>query len=184
MPPDLWLDDLLSGAAAAPPAARDLPDAPVVWVDADAMPRQLREVVLRAVERVEFEVLFVANIRLNLPDSPLVHSIQVAAGPDVADDYIADHARAGDLAISQDIPLAARLVPNGVHVLQTSGRELDDASVQDALAVRDLKEALRETGQMTGGPPPFNTRQKQRFANALDRWLRQAVVGAAKGSGA
>jgi uncharacterized protein YaiI (UPF0178 family) len=175
MPPDLWLDDILNGRAAPPPAAVELPDAAVIWVDADAMPRPLRDVVLRAAERVGIQVLFVANIRLNLPDSPLVRSIQVAAGPDVADDYISDHARAGDLAISQDIPLAARLVPMGVHVLQTSGRELDEASVQEALALRDLKEALRETGEMTGGPPPFHPKQKQRFANALDRWLTRAL---------
>ncbi len=175
MPPDLWLDDILSGKAASPPASATLPDKPVIWVDADAMPRPLREVVINAAERVHIDVLFVANIRLRLPDTPLVRSVQVAAGPDVADDYIADNARAGDLAISQDIPLAARLVPMGVHVLQTSGRELDEASVQEALALRDLKEALREGGEMTGGPPPFGNRQKQLFANALDRWLTRSL---------
>ena len=173
---DLWLDDLLNGSTPSPPTApQDLPETPVVWVDADAMPRQLRDVVLRAADRVGVPVLFVANIRLPIQDSTLVRSIQVAAGPDVADDYIADHARSGDLVISQDIPLAARVVPMGVHVLQTSGRELDEASVQEALAVRDLSESLREAGQVTGGPAPFGPKQKQRFSNALDRWLTRSV---------
>ncbi len=172
---DVWLDDLLRGDA-APGAAQepDLPNRPVIWVDADAMPRPLREVLIRACDREGMQVLFVANIRLSLPTSPLVRSIVVEQGPDVADDYIADRARAGDLVVSQDIPLAARVVPRGVHVLQTSGRELDEESVQAALAVRDLKESLREANEMTGGPPPFGPKQKQRFANALDRWLARA----------
>lgn len=168
---DVWLDDLLSGSAPTPASKPELPDTPVIWVDADAMPRQLREVVIRAAERVSIELIFVANVRLRVPDTHLIRSVQVAQGPDVADDYIADHARADDLVISQDIPLAAKLVPMGVHVLQTSGRELDESSVQEALALRDLKESLRETGEVTGGPAPFGPKQKQRFANALDRWL-------------
>ena len=167
---DLWLDDLLRDAAPPPPVP-ERPDGPVIWVDADAMPRPLREVVLRAAERVQIPVLFVANIRLDVPDNALIQSVQVAQGPDVADDHIAENAREGDLVISQDIPLAARVVPLGVHVLQTSGRELDEDSVRDALAMGDIKESLREAGEMTGGPPPFGPKQKQRFANALDRWL-------------
>ncbi len=167
------MDDLtaLIAGKSAPPKKPELPDNAVVWVDADAMPRALREVVLKASERTDIEVFFVANIRLRVPSNRRIRSIQVAQGPDVADDYIADHARLGDLVISQDIPLAARLVPNGVHVLQTSGRELDENTVQEALALRDLKESLRETGEVTGGPPPFGGKQKQRFSNALDRWL-------------
>jgi uncharacterized protein len=172
MPPDVWLDDILNGRAPEPEP--DLPEGPVMWIDADAMPRALRDIVIRASERADTKVLFVANILLRVPANRLVRSVQVEQGPDVADDYIAERARAGDLVITQDIPLAAKVVANGIHVLQTSGRELDEDSVQEALAMRNLKETLRESGAATGGPPPFGAQQKQRFANGLDRWLTKA----------
>jgi|GEM_PF-266259 len=163
---DPRLDDLEAGAPVEP----EEPGV-TVWVDADAMPRALREVLFRAAERRGTPVVLVANITLPVPRGGLIRSVQVAQGPDVADDWIAEAARAGDLVITQDIPLAARVVPAGASVIQTSGRELDQESIDEALALRDLKETLREGGEMTGGPPPFGNKQKQRFANALDRWL-------------
>jgi uncharacterized protein YaiI (UPF0178 family) len=156
---------------AASPAGAEI----TIWVDADAMPRALREVLFRAAERRQVPVILIANIRLDVPAGGLIRSIQVAQGPDVADDAIAEAARPGDLVITQDIPLAARLVPNGVSVVQPSGRELDQESIDEALALRDLKESLREAGEATGGPPPFNPKQKQRFSNALDRWITHHV---------
>ena len=142
-----------------------------VWVDADATPRAVKEVLFRAAERRGVEVTLVANSWLTVPTGGSVTFIQVGAGPDVADLYIAEHACKGDLVITADVPLAAKVVPNGVAVIQPHGRELDQRSVDEALAVRDFKEFLRDSGTQTGGPPPYGPKDKQRFSNALDRWI-------------
>ncbi|MBJ94860.1 MAG: DUF188 domain-containing protein [Rickettsiales bacterium] len=142
-----------------------------IWVDADATPRPVKEILYRASERCQIAVILVANSWLRLPGHKLVRFIQVAQGPDEADNYIAEHACQRDLVITADIPLAARVIPNGVAVIQPNGRELDQESIDEALSLRDFKENLRDTGTITGGPPPFGAKQKQRFANALDRWL-------------
>lgn len=142
-----------------------------VWVDADATPRPIKEVLFRASDRRGIVVILVANSWLQTPRHGAVSLIQVKQGPDEADHYIAEHAEAGDLVITADIPLAARVVPNGVAVIQPHGRELDQDSIDEALAIRDFKESLRDAGEMTGGPPPFGNKQKQRFSNALDRWI-------------
>ncbi|MEE2828842.1 MAG: YaiI/YqxD family protein [Myxococcota bacterium] len=142
-----------------------------IWVDADAMPRAVKEVLFRASDRRAVSVVLVANSRLPDPGYGDVSFIQVDQGPDEADHYIAEHVEAGDLVITADIPLAARVVPKGAAVIQPHGRELDQDSIDEALALRDFKESLRESGTITGGPPPFGPKQKQRFANALDRWI-------------
>ena len=141
-----------------------------IWVDADATPNPVKEVLFRASERRGLPLVFVANSWMRLPRG-LITFIQVAQGPDIADDYIADHAEAGDLVITQDIPLAARVVPRGVAVIQPSGRVLDQSSIDEALSMRDFKESLRDAGTITGGPPPYGPKQKQKFSNALDRWI-------------
>ena len=142
-----------------------------IWVDADATPRAVKEVLFKASERRGVDIILVANSWFQHPQHGRVTFVQVEQGPDEADHYIAEHAQLGDLVITGDIPLAARVVPNGVAVIQPHGRELDQESIDEALALRDFKESLRDAGTMTGGPPPFGAKQKQRFSNALDRWL-------------
>ena len=143
-----------------------------IWIDADAAPRDVKEVVFRAAKRLEIETILVANQRLHTPPGyPLVSAIRVDGGDDVADQYIADHAGAGDLVVTQDIPLAALLVPKQVAVLDPRGEEHTAETIGERLSVRDLMEQARLAGIVTGGPPPFDARAKQAFAAALDRVL-------------
>jgi len=128
--------------------------------------------VFRAAKRLEIETVLVANQRLHTPPGyPLVSAILVDGGDDVADQYIADQASAGDLVVTQDIPLAALLVPKQVAVLDPRGEEHTAETIGERLSVRDLMEQARLAGIVTGGPPPFDARAKQAFAAALDRVL-------------
>jgi uncharacterized protein YaiI (UPF0178 family) len=145
-----------------------------IWIDADACPRAVKDVVFRASQRTSTPVSVVANKAMHVPPSELISMIQVAGGPDVADDHIAEHAGAGDIAITADIPLAARLVDARVVVLTPRGEELDHENVQERLSVRDFMSDLRDTGVMTGGPRAFSEKDKRSFANALDRALSRA----------
>ena len=142
-----------------------------IWVDADAMPRECKQILIRAANRRGVDVTMVANRPVDVGRGQRVCSIQVGQGADVADDYIVEHALPTDLVITADIPLAARIVENGGLVLQPRGRILDAENVEEILSIRDFKEDLRSGGVMTGGPPPFDAGAKQRFANALDRWI-------------
>ncbi len=143
-----------------------------IWIDADATPLPVKEVCYRAAERLGIETILVANQRLTLPvGQPLLKSVRVEGGPDVADRYIVEHAAAGDVAVTQDIPLAALLVPKGVIAIDPRGEEHTSESIGERLSVRDFMESLRSTGVQTGGPAAFSARDKQRFANALDRIL-------------
>lgn len=143
-----------------------------IWIDADAAPREVRDVVFRAAKRLNLEVTLVANQSLSVPPAyPMVSAVRVDGGPDVADDHIAEHAAEGDLVVTQDIPLAARLVPAGVVVLDVRGTEHTEDTIGARLSVRDFMEDLRSTGVMTGGPPPFDAKAKREFASALDRAL-------------
>lgn len=143
-----------------------------LWIDADATPLPVKEVCYRASERLGIETILVANQRLTLPVAqPLLKAVRVEGGPDVADRYIAEHAEAGDVAVTQDIPLAALLVAKGVITIDPRGEEHTTESIGERLSVRDFMESLRSTGVQTGGPAAFSPRDKQRFANALDRVL-------------
>ncbi len=142
-----------------------------IWVDADAAPREVKEILIRASQKRQVTVVFVANRVLNLPKTPCIQMVKVEQGPDEADNYIADHCQCQDLVISADVPLAARVVAKGATILQPRGRVLDSENVEEALSVRDFGESLRSTGIETGGPPPFKPAHKQKFSNALDRWL-------------
>ena len=142
-----------------------------IWVDADAAPRDVKDLLVRASQKRKVKIVFVANRALYGLVAPLVSAIQVAAGSDVADDYIAEHCQAGDLVISADVPLAARVVEKGALILQPRGRILDAENVEEQLSLRDFSESLRSGGVETGGPPPFGAAERQRFANSLDRWL-------------
>lgn len=144
-----------------------------IWIDADAAPRDVKEVVYRASARLQLETVLVANRRLPTPlNNPLVTAVQVKGGPDVADQYIADHASRGDLAITADIPLAAILVEKEVVVLDPRGERFDAENVRERLAMRDFMDSLRGSGVETGGAAPYGPRDKQAFAGALDRALR------------
>ena len=142
-----------------------------IWVDADAMPRAVKEVMYKASQRRKIEVVLVANAYLNIPHSPRLRAVRVGAGADVADDYIVEQCVAGDLVVSADVPLAARVVAKGAQVLQPHGRVLDEENVDEVLSLRNFKDELRSSGVETGGPPPFGAQQKNKFSNALDRWL-------------
>lgn len=147
-----------------------------LWLDADAAPRDVKDVCYRASERLGLETVLVANQRLQLPlGSPLLSAIRVDGGPDVADAYIAANAVAGDVAVTADIPLAALLVPKGVVVIDPRGEVFTPESIGERLSVRNFMEGLRGAGVETGGSAPYGPRDKQAFANALDRALTRAL---------
>lgn len=147
-----------------------------IWIDADATPRDVKEVVFRAARRLGLATILVANQRLDPPvGNPLISAVMVQGGPDAADQYIADHAARGDLVVTQDIPLAALLVPRGIVVLDPRGEEHTDETIGERLSVRNLMESFRTAGVVTGGPPPWNSRDKQAFASALDRALTRLL---------
>jgi len=144
----------------------------VIWIDADAAPREVKELVFRASKRLAIDTVLVANQRLQTPPgNPLVRAVWVDGGADVADQYIVAHASPGDLVVTQDVPLAAELVPRGIAVLDPRGEEHTASTVGERLSVRDFMEQARLAGMVTGGPPPFDARAKQAFAAALDRAL-------------
>ncbi|HLV26416.1 MAG TPA: YaiI/YqxD family protein [Gemmatimonadales bacterium] len=147
-----------------------------LWVDADAVPRDVKDICLRASERLQLETVFVANQRVQLlPGYPHVSAVRVEGGPDVADRYIVEHAVARDVAVTADIPLAALLVPNGVVVIDPRGEEYTVESIGERLSVRNFMEGLRGAGVETGGNAAYGPREKQAFANALDRTLTRAL---------
>ena len=147
-----------------------------LWIDADAVPQPVKEICFRASERLALPTVLVANRRLQLPPGySNLRMVRVDAGADVADRYIAEHAVAGDVVVTQDIPLAALLVPNGVAVLDPRGEEYTIESIGERLSVRNFMDGLRSSGVETGGHAPYGSREKQKFANALDRSLTRAL---------
>ncbi len=142
-----------------------------IWVDADACPVVIKEILYRAGQRWSRHVTLVANQMLRTPPSPWLRAVQVARGFDVADDYIVQHASPGDLVITADIPLAAQVLERGALVLTPRGERLDANSIGERLAIRDMMDELRSTGVDTGGPPPFSQADRREFANALDRLM-------------
>jgi uncharacterized protein YaiI (UPF0178 family) len=142
-----------------------------VWIDADACPKAAKDQVVRFALKRRFEVLLVAGQAQVKPAYSCVRLIVVPSGPDAADDYLVEHALPGELVICSDVPLADRLVKKGVAALDPRGREFDERNMGDKLAVRNLFTELREQGQVGGGQPPYGERDKQAFANALDRIL-------------
>lgn len=147
-----------------------------LWIDADASPREVKEICFRASDRLGIATILVANQRIQLPAGfAYLSAIRVDGGPDVADLYIAERAEAGDVAVTADIPLAALLVPKGVAVIDPRGEEYTAESIGERLSVRNFMDGLRSTGVETGGSPPYGPREKQAFANALDRVLTRAL---------
>ncbi|MFL5526686.1 MAG: YaiI/YqxD family protein [Gemmatimonadaceae bacterium] len=143
-----------------------------LWLDADATPRDVKDICFRASDRLSLETVLVANQRVTLPlGYRFLSAVRVEGGPDVADQYIADYATKGDVAVTADIPLAAILVPKGVIVIDPRGEEYTPEVIGERLSVRNFMDSLRSTGVETGGHAPYGAREKQAFANALDRVL-------------
>ncbi len=148
-----------------------------IWVDADACPRVIKEILFRASQRLQVPVCLVANKKLSKHETGMIESVVVEDGFDVADDYIAEHTAPDDLVITADIPLAARIVAIGGVALDPRGELYTEENVGDRLSVRDLMMELRDGGFVQGGPAPFSLTDRNRFASALDRLLTQMARG-------
>lgn len=142
-----------------------------IWVDADACPRVIKDILFRAADRVGIGLTLVANQPLRVPGSPHIRAVQVGAGFDVADDYIARQVRPGDLVITADIPLAAAVVDKGGVAINPRGELYTEENIRERLNMRDFMDSLRGSGVDTGGPQSFGHADRQAFANQLDRLL-------------
>lgn len=142
-----------------------------IWVDADACPSVIKEILYRAAERKQLTLTLVANQLLRTPPSKYIRSLKVAQGFDVADNEIVRLCEAGDLVITADIPLAAEIIAKGGLVLTPRGERLSNDNIGERLNIRDFMDTMRSSGAATGGPPPLHQRDRMAFANALDRVL-------------
>lgn len=148
-----------------------------IWVDADACPNVIKEVLYRAADRTATTVTFVANQFLRVPPSPYLRTLQVPAGFDVADNEIVRLVQPGDLVITADIPLAAEVIEKGAAALNPRGERYSPATIRERLTMRDFMDTLRSSGVQTGGPATMSPRDRQQFANELDSWLTQQKRG-------
>lgn len=142
-----------------------------IWVDADACPKTIKEILFRAANRTKTITTLVANQPLFIPPSPFIKTIQVSPGFDVADNYIVQHVQAGDLVITADIPLADAVIDKNGFALNPRGELYSKHNIKQRLAVRNFSEGLRSSGIMTGGPAKLSQREIQAFANSLDQFL-------------
>jgi len=142
-----------------------------IWVDADACPVVIKEIIFRAAERLQISTTLVANQMLRTPPSRYIRAIQVPSGFDVADAHIVDQLAAGDLVITADIPLASLVIERGAHALNPRGELYTTANIREILTMRNFMEELRGAGVETGGPAAFSLSDRQTFANQLDRFL-------------
>lgn len=142
-----------------------------IWVDADACPAPIKELVIRTARRLRISTIFVANKRIGVPDSAYIATIRLEKDPEAVDEYIAQAAEAGDLAVTQDIPLASALIPKGVSVMTPRGELFTEENIRERLSIRNFMQDIREAGTITPGPRPFSQKDKQRFSDALDREL-------------
>jgi len=142
-----------------------------IWVDADACPKVIKEILYRAAERVRVPLTLVANTPLRVPASDLIEAIEVPDGFDVADSEIVGKLHSGDLVITADIPLAAEVIRKGGHALNPRGEFYTEDSIHERLSIRNMMDELRGVGLVTGGPPPLGPADRQAFANQLDRFL-------------
>lgn len=145
-----------------------------IWVDADACPNVIKEILFRVAERTQIPVTLVANQPIATPRLAFVQSLQVAQGFDVADNEIVLRCAAGDLVITADIPLAAEVIDKGATALNPRGELYTRENIKARLNMRDFMDTMRASGAHTGGPPALNQRDRQAFANALDRFVAQA----------
>jgi uncharacterized protein YaiI (UPF0178 family) len=146
-----------------------------IWVDADACPGAIKELIIRAARRLGIHAVFVANKYIGLPDSAHLSTVRLAKDPEAVDEYIAQCAEAGDLAVTQDIPLASALIPKGVVVMTPRGELFTEANMGERLSIRNFMQDIREAGTVTPGPKPFTQKDKQRFSDAFDRELTKLM---------
>jgi uncharacterized protein YaiI (UPF0178 family) len=142
-----------------------------IWIDADACPVVIKEILFKAAIRTETECILIANQFISTPNSPFINSVQVGAGFDVADNEIVLRVAKNDLVITSDIPLAAEIIEKGAKTLSPRGEMYDDTNIKARLNMRDFMETMRSSGEHTGGPAPLNHADRQQFANQLDKYL-------------
>ena len=152
----------------------------VIWVDADACPNVIKEILFRAADRTQTSVTLVANQNIRVPPSRFIRSVRVAAGFDVADNEIVRLCEAGDLVITADIPLAAEVIAKGGQALNPRGERYTEATIRERLTMRDFMDTLRASGIQTGGPDSLSQRDRQQFAAELDKWLLERARRQAK----
>jgi len=144
-----------------------------IWVDADACPAVIKEIIFRAAQRTRVQATLVANQWLTVPRSPFIKAVRVAAGFDEADNYIAEQVTAGDLVVTADIPLAAAVLEKGGHALNPRGERYSHDTIRQKLTMRDFMDQMRGSGIHTGGPSAMGGRERKAFADELDRFLTQ-----------
>jgi len=142
-----------------------------IYVDADACPKVIKEVLYKAVERVKINITLVADQFMQIPHSQYIKLLKVPSGIDSADEKIVELAEPGDLVITADIPLADQIVTKGAFAINPRGELYTEQNIKERLAIRDMMAEMRNTGLEFGGPPPFNLKDKEKFANQLDRFL-------------
>lgn len=148
-----------------------------IWVDADACPGVVKDILYRVAERRQLHLTLVANQMLRTPPSPWIRALQVPGGFDVADAEIVARVNSGDVVITTDIPLAASALDKGAHVIDPRGERFTADNIRERLSMRSFMDELRSSGVNTGGPPPFSQADRQAFANALDRLLNSLLPG-------
>ncbi|MDX5298025.1 MAG: YaiI/YqxD family protein [Gammaproteobacteria bacterium] len=144
-----------------------------VWVDGDACPNVIKEILFRAAERWQVELILVANQPIRVPPSRFIRTHQVLSGFDVADNHIVEQMQPGDLVITADIPLASGAIDKGGEALNPRGQAYTRENIRQRLAMRNFMEEMRSAGVQTGGPPTFSQQDRKAFADALDRWLQR-----------
>ena len=142
-----------------------------IWVDADACPGVVKDILFRAADRKGIQTTLLANHAIQIPPSKNISFIQVVSGFDVADDEIVKRVNAGDLVITSDIPLASEVIEKGAHALSPRGELFTEDNIKPRLNIRDFLDTMRSSGINTGGPPPFSQTDRREFANHLDRFL-------------
>ena len=147
-----------------------------IWVDADACPNVVKDILFRAATRTQIKLTLVANQLIKTPPSPYINAIQVPAGFDVADNHIANAVNPGDIVVTADIPLAADIVAKGAYGINPRGTLYNEHNIKQKLAMRNFMEEMRDTQQISGGPPPLDAKAKQAFANTLDQLLAKKTL--------
>lgn len=146
-----------------------------LFIDGDAFPNLLKPIIFRAINKNNLSTIIIANKKINIGLSDLINSIVVANGPDEADNEIVNQVEKNDLVITSDIPLADRVIEKGAFVIDHRGRFFDDENIKQALAVRNLMQEIRDSGEMTKGQSPINEKDAREFANQLNLFLRKYV---------
>jgi hypothetical protein len=144
-----------------------------IWIDADACPVVIKEILFKAAERCKVHLTLIANQAISTPPSAFIKSIQVSSGFDVADDEIVKRLHTGDLVITSDIPLAAEAIAKGAMALSPRGEMLNQSNIRARLTMRDFLDTMRSSGLDTGGPPALSQTDRKKFADQLDGWLRK-----------